>query len=114
MTLATLDCPIQSIREAPEHQVLITQFDNTTEQRRLKASRPRMVWTITTPVLHEAEMLALRDFYNARSGPLEAFHFLSPIDGSVRIARFMPNSFFVSDVGSLNWQIEFSLVTVRQ
>jgi phage-related protein len=109
MSLATFSCPIAHISEDPSYNVDIIQFEDTSEQRALSGDIPTNIWTVETDTLTTAEKDTIRAFFLARKGSFEAFNWVSPLDNLTYKVRFVPKTFKISDVDSINWKISFNL-----
>jgi len=83
----------ESIEEIPDFNVIISEFENGSEQRRLRHARPVGSFKITTPVLTKDQMLAYRNYFTNHYGALNSFTFTSPFDNVQYTVRFEPGSF---------------------
>lgn len=62
-----------------EYPVIENEYRNGESQRFVQASNSRKRWQLAKR-LAPAALQALRDFYDARSGPTEPFYFYDPYD----------------------------------
>lgn len=60
--------------------VLITEFDSGTEQRKEKWAGAKRRYRLKTEAMNAAELELMRDFYEARGGPFDIFSFLPPFN----------------------------------
>ena len=79
---------INSIAETYAYRTLITEFENGSEQRRLKASGAVQGFEITSTPMSRADYSTLRSLYDGKKGTLTSFTFISPIDGLQYTVRF--------------------------
>ena len=75
--------------------ILISEYENGTEQRRDKWGKTKRKFTMTFKVKTNTEVQAIRDFFITQSGPLTTFSFTNPIDSVVYTVRFVDNSIIV-------------------
>jgi hypothetical protein len=66
---------------AREYPVLVNEYQNGESQRGRLADTSRKRWRLAKQ-LTPAHLAALRDFYDARNGPQEAFYFYDPYETS--------------------------------
>lgn len=78
----------QSLEERISYNVLISEFENGVEQRRLKGSNPIQYFTIESPELTKAQAQDYKDFLASKLGALTSFTFTSPIDDTEYNVRF--------------------------
>jgi len=83
----------ESCEEMVGYNVLISEFENGTEMRRLKHANPIIGFRIKSPILTAAQMKEYRDFFIGQYGALDTFDFTSPFDGVKYSVRFVENSF---------------------
>ena len=83
----------ESIEEVIDYSVLISEFENGAEQRRLKSASPLIGFKIRTPALTKLQMRVYRQFIVDRYGALSSFTFTSPFDDVQYTVRFEQNSF---------------------
>ena len=72
--------------------VIITTYPNGTEQRIGGAGGQRRQFNLVFPLIGSADADNLWNFYISRRGPLYAFYFTSPRDGSRCLVRFASKS----------------------
>ena len=109
--MASLTLDYESIRLKTNYDVLVTEFENGMEQRRLRQPKRRLAWHVTSPALTEAQKAAWIAFFSARSGAYKAFDFYCPTLKATYSARFVPDSFSV-DYEHGYWRCEFDMVRV--
>jgi len=83
----------ESIEEVLDYSVLISEFDNGAEQRRLKRTNKILGFKIKSPVSTKAQMQEYRDIFISKYGSYLSFTFTSPFDDVEYNVRFVPNSF---------------------
>lgn len=112
--MATLTVTLQNCSERVDWPVEVTTFeDHTTEQRNLRSSVPKRVWTCLTPMLTLAQMQAIQAFHVARYGSYESFTWTSPLDGQTYTVKFQQGAFQINpDQGSTRFQVAFTLESV--
>jgi len=93
MALATFSLDIQSVEEVLDYPVLVSRFEQQSEQRRLKVSKKVIGFKCQGPNCIKSEMQEYRAFYVARSGALDGFYYTSPFDDEQYTVRFAPGSF---------------------
>jgi hypothetical protein len=100
----------ESIEEVIDYSVLISEFDNGAEQRRLKRTNRVTGFKIKSPVLTKTQMQEYRDIFMAKYGSFITFTFTSPFDDIEYNVRFMPNSFkTVFNAGIFTCEFEFKV-----
>jgi hypothetical protein len=101
----------ESIEEVIDYSVLISEFDNGAEQRRLKRTNKVIGFKIKSPVRTKLQMQEYRDILIAKYGSYLAFTFTSPFDDVEYNVRFMPNSFkTIFSGGVFTCEFEFRVV----
>jgi len=84
----------ESCEERYDYNVLISEYENGAEQRRLKnSSYPLAGFKIKTPFLVQSGLLNYKNFFISKFGALNSFTFTSPFDNIEYIVRFEPESF---------------------
>lgn len=86
--MATFSLDIEVLEEVLNQSVLVSTFEDQTEQRRLKTAKEIMGFRAESPNLTKTQMQAYRDFFNARDGALTAFEYTSPLDDTTYDVRF--------------------------
>lgn len=79
--------------ETLEYKTLISEFENGSEQRRRKWSRPHKKWQLRFSNKTKQEMEAVRSFYANRYGAFLPFVWENPNDGVSYTVRFGSDSF---------------------
>lgn len=75
-----------------DDSVLISKFENESEQRREKVDADLISFKITSPPLTLSGFASYRSFYTARRS-LTSFTFTSPFDSTEYTVRFVKGSF---------------------
>ena len=102
----------ESCTEILDYSVLISEFENGDEQRRLVHSYPLLGFKIKSPVLTKARYGTYRAFFVQKYGASNSFTFTSPFDDVEYTVRFEPGSFKAS-FGDGVYQCEFEFKVVR-
>lgn len=107
--MATFTLGIHHFGEAPTYPVLISEFGDGTEQRRLVSTNKNVIYDCTSPTLTEIKIDEYRDFFDAREGEFESFTWASPTgDLTVRFQGTMSISHHFD-----GWRAEFSFKVVN-
>jgi hypothetical protein len=69
-----------------EYPILENEYRNGESQRSVLASNSRKRWRLAKR-LTSAQLVTLRDFYNARKGPTEPFYFYDPYETSPKFSH---------------------------
>lgn len=69
----------RAFMHAREYPVLENEYRNGESQRSVQATNSRKRWRLAKR-LTPAQLMALRDFYEARKGPTEPFYFYDPYE----------------------------------
>ncbi len=83
----------ESCEEVVDFDVIISEFENGAEERRLKNTSPVIGFKIKSPVLTYTQLQAYRNMILTKYGALTAFTFTSPFDQTEYNVRFVPGSF---------------------
>lgn len=78
----------ESCEEILDYPVIISEYEDQTEQRRLRAPSSVSGWEIESPNLTQSQAQTYRTFYTTQYGATTEFQFTSPIDGVLYRARF--------------------------
>ncbi len=101
----------ESCEEILDYPVIVSDFENDTEQRRLKHANKIIGFKIISPVLTYDQLQDYRDFFIAKYGALNSFTFTSPFDNTEYTVRFVQNSFKARfDAGVYKCEFEFKVV----
>ena len=76
----------RAFARSQEYPIIENEYRNGESQRAVLASTSRKRWRLAkrlTPAL----LLELRDFYDARRGPTEAFYFYDPYDTNPKFSH---------------------------
>ena len=99
----------EKIEEILDFDVIVSQFENQSEQRRLKGTRQLLGFKIMCSLATKAQMKAYRDYFVARYGAYEGFTFVSPFDDVTYNVRFVPDSWrnlFAGGVFAVNFELK--------
>ena len=99
----------ESCEELLDYPVIVSEFENDTEQRRLKHANKVIGFRIKSPVLTYDQLQDYRDFFISKYGALTSFTFTSPFDNVEYTVRFMPNTFksvFNSGIYQVEWEFK--------
>lgn len=80
-----------TIEEILNYPVLVSTFEDQTEQRRLKTGKKLMGFRIQSPALTKTQMQSYRTELINSTGALTAFEFTSPFDDVTYDVRFSEN-----------------------
>ncbi len=69
-----------------DYPALDNEYRNGESQRSVQATNSRKRWRLAKR-LTPAQLAALRDFYDARKGPTEPFHFYDPYETSPKFSH---------------------------
>lgn len=103
----------ESCEEILDYSVLVSDFENGTEQRRLRHSNKVIGFKIRTPVLTYAQQLEYRNFFISKYGSLTSFTFTSPFDNAEYNVRFVENTFKNSFNNGI-YQISFEFKVISE
>jgi len=90
---------IESTEEILDYAVLESEFENESQQRRLKHSSELIGWSLKSPALTLTGMLVYRDFFKGKYGALNSFTWTSHIDGVQYTVTFTKASFRITHEG---------------
>ena len=107
----TLD--VGTIQEMFAYPVLISEFEDQSEQRRTVTNKRILGFKVKSPALTKAQWQAYKSFYAARQGAFEKFTFTSPLDSTSYTVRF-DDSGLVSSMGGGLYQCEFEFVVLDE
>ncbi|OQB07450.1 MAG: hypothetical protein BWY21_01634 [Parcubacteria group bacterium ADurb.Bin216] len=102
----------ESCEEVLDYPVIISEFENDTEQRRLKHANQILGFRIRTPILTYDQLQDYRDFFIGKYGALTSFTFTSPFDYTEYTVRFVPESFKTRYEAGI-YQCEFELKVIQ-
>lgn len=101
---------IQSWETADDYPVLISEFEDLGEQRRLLNNKKGQTITVVSPPQAATAIANYTTFFNSKYGALTAFTIVSPLDNTTYTVRFVPNSFRVRSVSAgVAWVCEFQI-----
>lgn len=86
--MAELTLTRESCEEKLEYPVLISKYEDQSEQRRLRSGLPVAGWDIESPNMTQSQAIAYRNFYTTQYGATQQFTFRSPIDNQLYNVRF--------------------------
>ena len=99
--------------EEIQFNVLVSESENWSEQRRVISANPRRIFTCNFYPLTKTEIDLIKAFYVARVGIYEAFDFDNPLDGIRYSVRFVDKSFKSSRVAFNTYKASVMLMTLR-
>lgn len=94
------------------YDVLVSSFEKWYEQRRLRSSENKKVFTLNFYPITLTESNLLLDFYNRCYGIYSTFYFTNPLDSVKYKVRFVDGSFKRSRVAYDTYKVQLSLVKV--
>ena len=101
----------ESIDHAPSFKVLITNYANQAEQRRLVSVDMNGDFSIKTPPMLYTKLQTYFDQFKAKYGALTSFTFTSPFDSVEYNVRYVPGTYKLSYKNAL-FQGKFKLKIV--
>lgn len=84
---------IESVEEVPDYNVLVSEFENGQEQRRLKHDQSKTNWKCKSPNLTQTGAAAYKAFFDGKYGALTSFTWTNHIDNTEYTVRFKQGSF---------------------
>lgn len=103
----------EEIEEIFDYDVLVTEFENESEQRRLRHDKKLMGFKIKSPWRTNTQMQQYRDFFISKYGGLTSFTFTSPFDNVEYNVRFEPGTFKTKFVKGL-YQVQFQFKVLSE
>ena len=103
--------PILSAEETVDFNVLISEFSDGSEERRLANDQPVIGWKLTSPTLTKTEYAAYRSALVGKYGSLSSFTWENVFDGVVYTVRFVAGSFRGTGAG-VKFKAEFAFQKV--
>ncbi len=101
----------ESIEESLAYSVLLTEFEDGAEQRRLKHPNKVIAFKIESPALTKAQMQQYRNHFMSQYGALTYFQFVSPFDNVTYNVRYSPESFITTySRGYFKCKFEFKVI----
>ena len=91
---------IQSWETNDDYPVLISEFEDLGEQRRLLNNKKGQTITVVSPPQGSSAIANYVTFFNGKYGSLTSFTIVSPLDGQTYTVRFVQNSFRVRSVSA--------------
>lgn len=83
----------ESIEEVIDYNVLIDEFENRKEYRRLVTTGMLVGFKLKAPNMTYTDFQSYRNFFIGKYGALTSFTFTSPFDNVEYTVRFRPGSF---------------------
>ena len=102
----------ESCEEVLDYPVIVSEFENDTEQRRLKHANQILGFRIRTPILTYDQLQDYRNFFISKYGSLSSFTFTSPFNNTEYTVRFVAESFRTKFEAGV-YQVEFELKVVH-
>ncbi len=84
----------RAFARSQEYPVLVTEYRNGESHRSKEAANSRKLWRLAKR-LTPAQVQTLRDFYEARNGPLEPFYFYDPYETIPKTGAALPGRYIV-------------------
>jgi len=91
--MADFTFDVGDIEQVFNYQVIISKFENQTEQRRLIQPNQLVGFKIRNAVLTKSQYQEFQTFYETYTGSLDTFTFDSPFDDRTYNVRFEPDTF---------------------
>lgn len=109
--MSDFNLPRESVTELMDYDVLVTENENTTEQRRLRNQQIKLGFKVKTPDLTKTQAQSYRSLFQSKYGALTSFTFTNPIDDIEYTVRFVEGSFKTTFVrGYFKCEFEFKRV----
>lgn len=77
-----------SVQREMSYPVVISEFEDQTEQRRLTSAKQLIAYTINFPAMTKTQFKAIETFYDGKLGPLVAFTYDDPVTNTEYKVRF--------------------------
>jgi phage-related protein len=103
----------KAIEQKIEYNVLISDFENLVEQRRLKSVNPRREWQLKFENRTSTEMLEVQNFFISKFGSYTSFTWVCPIDSTQYTVRFSENGFQCSKVAYDIYNFNITFIEVK-
>lgn len=104
--------PDNSFEEEIGYKVLVSEFENQVEQRRLKNTSPRRKFHLTFLNRTQTEMENIRDFFTGKYGTYTSFTYDNPIDSVEYTVRFAENSLKITRKAYQIYDLECTFIEV--
>lgn len=92
----------ETVTRTLDRNVLITEFENSVEQRRLVSDQIFSGFKIQTPNMIPSDMKAYSDFFLSKFGALTSFIFPDPFNNNAETrVRFVPGTWQESYAGGV-------------
>jgi len=98
--------------EEIKYNVLVSIYENWAEQRRLKSSSSRRMFTINFFPKTLAETAIIKAFFVARQGSYDTFTFTNPVDSVLYTVRFLESSLKIERIGYGTMKMQVILIEV--
>lgn len=90
--------PDQAIQHNKEYSIIVSEFENGSEQRRQKRDNPKNEWTLSFKVRSKSERDSFVVFFDGQKGSLIPFSWTNPEDNISRLVRFKENTLSVEKI----------------
>jgi len=94
----------------PSYKVLISEYENRVEQRRLKTSQKIREWRLIFTHRDNSEMTAVNTFFDSKKEALTSFTI--NLDGADVTGRFVPDTFWYQPVAYQVYNYGFNFIEV--
>ena len=110
--MASFTLEYTTCKEIRAYPVLVSVMEDLTEQRRKTSDKDIIGWQFTSDVLRESEMQAYQTFYNNQTGPLTAFTWTNPNNGTTYNVRF--DGPLSTDYEGGVWKVSWSFKAISE
>jgi len=83
----------ESVEQLRDFGVMVSEFENDSEQRRLKHASPVVGFNIKSPALTKTQYADYQSHFDSKFGALNTFTFTSPFDDIEYNVRYVAGSF---------------------
>lgn len=102
----------EKITQQFDFAVIVSEFENGSEQRRLQHANKVIGFKVETPPLTYDQFQAYQSFFISKYGALQKFTFTNPFDNTEYNVRFVPQTFeTVFESGFYKAKFDFKVVT---
>lgn len=83
----------ESIERLKDYAVVVSKFDNGSDQVQLKHSQPAINYRLQSPILSKTAHAAYETFFDTVQGAFVPFQFTDPYNDTTYNCRIVPGSF---------------------
>ena len=112
-TFPATPLPSYEYVESDNYSVAVTRYPNGVEQRIQKSTVAAKEIILTYKALREADVDTLKSFFNAMSGPLTTFNFVSFKDGTSYVVRFADEGLNIAMSDYESYTTAITLIEVK-